>query len=334
MKIVNYYNHQLGRGKRMKKKILKEIQEKTQLTYLEKKGALTGSYRGYNISMGTIDKTHDISYIIIPLKVSEDFEIEKMNIFLSELLSRYKGVSVARYEDFRILLNYYPRFGKRNKSEIIMAIIDEILNFAQINNFEGSCCEICGENYETIPVLIEGVIISSCVNCKLEVKNSISLNQQAQRERKNNIVGGIVGGLIGALIGSVIWIIIAQLGYLSAIGGLAIAICNIKGYELFGGKLNLTGIIITSVITLLAVYGAQHISLGFEIYNNFKGSYDITIFDAIKSVPEFLTEKDVSGPFWKNLGIGYLLTIAGSVSYIHSIYKQSNYKIDVEDINL
>jgi len=318
----------------MKKKMLKEIQEKTQLTYLEKKGALTGSYRGYNMSIGTIDKSQDISYIIIPLKVSEGFGIEKINVFLSELHSRYKGVSVARYEDFRILLNYYPRFRKRNKLEIIMAIIDEILNFAQMNEFQGSCCEICGEHYDVVPILIDGVIISSCVNCKLEVKNSISLNQQAQREKKNNIVGGIVGGILGALIGCIIWIIISQLGYLSAIGGLAIAICNIKGYELFGGKLNLTGIIITSVITLLAVYGAQHISLGFEIYNAYKASYDVTIFEAIKSVPEFLVDKDVSGPFWRNLGMGYLLTIAGSISYIYSVYKQSNYKIDVEDINL
>ncbi len=165
------------------------------------------------------------------------------------------------------------------------------------------------------------------------MKNSIAMNQQTQREKKSNIIGGIVGSLIGALIGSIIWIIIYQLGYIAAVGGLAIAICSIKGYELFGGKLNLTGIIITSIITIMLVYLAQHVSLGIDIYNAYK-EFDITIFDAIRSVPEFLAEESIMRPFFTDLIVGYILTLIGSVSYISRAYKQSNYKIDVQEINL
>lgn len=316
----------------MKKKILNEIRENTQLNYLEKEGALAGTYRGYNISIGTLNKTYDISYIYIPLKIPQEFSVERISIFLNELRCKYKGISVASYEDYRIKINYAPKLKKQNKTEIIMNIIDEILNFAQTNSFV-SCCEICGESNVMAPLIVNGVITSCCVNCRLDMKNSIAMNQQTQREKKSNIIGGIVGSLIGALIGSIIWIIIYQLGYIAAVGGLAIAICSIKGYELFGGKLNLTGIIITSIITIMLVYLAQHVSLGIDIYNAYK-EFDITIFDAIRSVPEFLAEESIMRPFLTDLIVGYILTLIGSVSYISRAYKQSNYKIDVQEINL
>lgn len=316
----------------MKKKMLKEIKDNMQLNYLEKEGVLTGIYRGYNMSIGTLNKAHNISYISIPLKMPEEFGVEKVSIFLNNLREKYKGISVASYENYSIKINYAPRLRKQNKTEVIINIVNEILDFVQSNGLV-SCCEICGKSNVIAPLIVNGVITSCCVNCRLEVKNSIAINQQEQREKKSNIVGGIIGSLIGALIGSIIWIIIYQLGYIAAAGGLAIAVCSIKGYELFGGKLNLTGIIITSIITIMSVYLAQHISLGIDIYNAYK-EYEITIFDAIRSVPEFLTEESIARPFWTDLIIGYILTLVGSVSYISRAYKQSNYKIDVQEINL
>lgn len=316
----------------MQKKILNEIKQITQLNHLEKEGLLTGTYRGYNLSIGTLSKSQNISYIHIPLKIPQEFSAEKVSIFLNELRGKYKGISVASYEGFRIKINYAPRLKKQNKTEIIMNIINEILNFSNTNSFV-SCCEICGESNVMAPLIVNGVIKSCCINCRLDVKNSIAMNQQAQREKKSNIIGGIVGSLIGALIGAVVWIIIYQLGYIAAVGGLAIAVCSIKGYELFGGKLNLTGIIITSIITIASVYLAQHISLGIDIYNAYK-ELDITIFDAIRSVPEFLTEESIVRPFLTDLIVGYILTLIGSVSYIIRVYKQSNYKIDVQEINI
>lgn len=315
----------------MKKKILNELKEEMQLNYAKKEGILTGFYRGYNISMGTLNKQSDISYINIPLKCPEWFSIEKINIFLNDLKSRYKGISLACYEDYRIYLNYIPRGIGKNKTEIFSAIINEIMNFSIMNNLT-TCCEVCGNNVEVAPILVNNVTTSCCVNCKLEINNSIAMNQQAQREKKSNIVGGIVGAFIGALIGSVVWIVIYQMGYIAAIGGLAIAVCNIKGYEMFGGKLDKKGIVITSIITIVAVYLAQHISLGLEIYDTYKLE-GFTIMNSMKSVPNFLESESISRVFFGDLAIGYFLTLVGSVSYIHKAYKQSNYKIEVKDIN-
>ena len=104
--------------------------------------------------------------------------------------------------------------------------------------------------------------------------------------------------------------------------------------QLLVGKLNITGVIITSIITIIMVYLANHIPLSIDIYSEFKSYYEITFFDALKSVPDFLSEPSIKVEFMKNLLIGYLLTFIGSASYIKKCYKDANFKIKAEEIEL
>lgn len=82
------------------------------------------------------------------------------------------------------------------------------------------------------------------------------------------------------------------------------------------------------------VYLANHISLAIDIYSEFKAYYEITFFDTLKSVPDFLSEPSIKVEFMKNLLIGYLLTFIGSASYIKKCYKDANFKIKAEEIKL
>lgn len=91
-------------------------------------------------------------------------------------------------------------------------------------------CSSCGENTEVSPFLLGTTGIPCCKNCQLEIKNTISENQNNIQNTNNNIIGGVVGGFIGALLGSIVLILIYQMNYIAAIAGLAIAICCIKGY--------------------------------------------------------------------------------------------------------
>ncbi len=102
--------------------------------------------------------------------------MEKVSIFLNNLREKYKEISVASYENYRIKINYAPRLRKQDKTEIIMNIINEILDFVQSNGLV-SCCEICGESNVIAPLIVNGVITSCCINCRLELKNSIAINQ-------------------------------------------------------------------------------------------------------------------------------------------------------------
>lgn len=81
---------------------------------------------------------------------------------------------------------------------------------------------------------------------------------------------------------------------------------------------------ISLAITVIMVYFAQHLSYAIVIYQEFGGA-NVSFFDAFRVVPEFLAQyDDIKMLFIRDLAIGYLLTIAASVSTIWSMYKRSS----------
>jgi hypothetical protein len=314
----------------MKDKLLLSLAESTNLNSINKQDVLFGNYRGYNISINSINYVY---YIDFPIKLTSEFGEDKLNSFLHDLTTEFKKLNYAAYKPSSIQLQYTPQYKKHRNPEIVLSILNKLIDFAIMNNLV-TCCSSCGEGIEVTPFLLGSTVIPCCKNCQLEIKNTIAEQQNNVQNKGNNVVGGIVGGFIGALLGSVLWIIIYQMNYIAAIAGLAIAVCCIKGYQMLGGKLNLLGVIITSIITILMVYLANHFSLAIDIYSEFKMDYYITFFDALKAVPDFLEEPSIREAFMKDLLIGYLLTAIGSFSYIKKAYREANYKIKAEEINL
>lgn len=65
---------------------------------------------------------------------------------------------------------------------------------------------------------------------------------------------GIVGAIAGALVGCIIWIVIYAVGFISAIGGFAIAFGAIKGYEMATKNVDKMGALVAILCTLIGVY--------------------------------------------------------------------------------
>ena len=68
----------------------------------------------------------------------------------------------------------------------------------------------------------------------------------------------------------------------------------------------------------------QYLSLTLDAYNEFKTVYDITILEVMQMMPQLLEDTEISKNFYLNLGLGYIFTIAGSVSVFKNSYKQAN----------
>ena len=138
---------------------------------------------------------------------------------------------------------------------------------------------------------------------------------------------GIVGALLGALLGGVLWVLVSQLGYIAGIVGLVVAVCAVKGFELFGGKLNAAGIIICMVIVVGAIYAANYISYSIYLQQALDElGYGFSFGDSIRLLPDFFSEEEIFGAFLRDLVIGYLLTAVASFSVIYGIYRKSNQK--------
>lgn len=145
---------------------------------------------------------------------------------------------------------------------------------------------------------------------------------------------GILGALLFSLIGCAVWILIGSLGYISYLGGVAMAFSTIFGYHLFGKKFDVLGLITSIVIVLIMVLLSNMFICAWQIVSEpgidealsllgYEGFFSVFfgLFDLMKQV-DLLTGLEgmdsMTGSFISDLVIGYVVsgiaTIAIGVS--------------------
>lgn len=153
-----------------------------------------------------------------------------------------------------------------------------------------------------------------------------------------NPVMGILGAIVFSLIGCAVWIIIGKFGYISYLGGIAMAFSTIFGYHLFGKKFDTLGLIISIVIVLVMVlvsnmfiYTWQLLSqpgmeeaLSLLGYNGFFGVF-FGLFDLMKQV-DLHTGLDgidsMTGGFISDLIFSYIISMIATVAIGVSMLKK------------
>ncbi len=287
------------------------------------KNVIQGTISGYPVNAMFGVNGGAFWRIVVDAKQGQNPPGYPMDGFLAEMRSGVKKVTRASYDGKRIeiLMRTSGKAGLQ-----IRDILDHIAAYLSQNGYV-PCCGCCGEEAPATLSSINGYMDFMCDNCYNGLCNNLETNKQQMKERKGNIVTGIVGALLGALLGGVLWVIIYQLGYIAGIAGLVAAVCALKGYEKFGGKINVAGIVISLAIVAVVIYFAQNVGLALEIYREFK-EYDITFFDAYRSIPEFMTYPEISGMFYKDLIVGYGLTAIASFATVRNMFQNStgNYK--------
>lgn len=153
-----------------------------------------------------------------------------------------------------------------------------------------------------------------------------------------NPVMGILGAIIFSLIGCAVWIIIGKLGYISYLGGIAMAFSTIFGYHLFGKKFDTLGLIISIVIVLVMVLVSNMFIYTWELlsqpgmeealsllgYNGFFGVF-FGLFDLMKQV-DLHTGLDgidsMTGGFISDLIFSYIISMLATVAIGVSMLKK------------
>lgn len=153
-----------------------------------------------------------------------------------------------------------------------------------------------------------------------------------------NPVMGILGAIVFSLIGCAVWIIIGKLGYISYLGGIAMAFSTIFGYHLFGKKFDTLGLIISIVIVLVMVlvsnmfiYTWQLLSqpgmeeaLSLLGYNGFFGVF-FGLFDLMKQVDLHAGLDGIdsmTGGFISDLIFSYIISMIATVAIGVSMLKK------------
>lgn len=137
--------------------------------------------------------------------------------------------------------------------------------------------------------------------------------------KQENMLAGILGALIGGVIGGAAIVLVGQLGLISAISGVILAFCTLKGYELLGKKLSKQGILVCIVIMLAVPYLADRISWALVIMKEFEWLFG----DAFLYVHQVVTEFELEANYWKDLLFVYAFTALGAFTMIKQTLKQA-----------
>jgi hypothetical protein len=140
-------------------------------------------------------------------------------------------------------------------------------------------------------------------------------------EKQENTFGGLIGAIGGALLGGASIILFSQLGYVSAISGLILAFCTLKGYELLGKKRGATGTILCILLMLLVPYLADRIGWAVEIYKAFEAE-GITFKEAFRDVHPTIELNELTGDYIKNLVMVYGFTALGAFGTLRGAFKK------------
>lgn len=145
-----------------------------------------------------------------------------------------------------------------------------------------------------------------------------------------NVLAGVVGAILFSLVGGALYFVIYQLGYIAGIVGLAVFFLAGLGYDLFArtkGRKSTPRLITCIIATILALFVAEYICLGYEIFVANKDLYDITVFDAISVVPEFLAEAEIRNAVIGDLVFAYVFGGLAIISEIVAKKKAEKVKI-------
>lgn len=283
-----------------------------------------GTYRGYPI---IIDLRRDNGRVMYNVRISATAASPEASAALTSFLEGHKDsvkhkFSYVCHEHFIDLIIPIPNLTK----QIPAALNDAVMPTVQYMAMQGfTCgCHNCGDTAAALDYYqINDTHQMLCESCSHEVVAILEDNKAAIRSQKSSLIPGLVGAFLGSLIGALMWIGIYKLGYIAGIAGAVTVICALKGYEKFGGALDVKGVLVSVIISVAMIYFANNIAWAWEAYDALK-DYGYTFSDAYRGLGDILEETDLTRSYYGDLAIGYFLTLICSIGTIISAFRSSS----------
>ena len=259
------------------------------------------------------------------LKISAWSQEDPDGTQLGGFLAQQKAQN-SRILDFKLFPKYFTLTMKvpslaKNIPDAVNSTAGPILGYLQ-NFHYSSGCESCGTTENIGCYEINGTAFHLCDSCLSQVHTSLQQNQQEVSSKKSGLVSGLVGAFLGSLIGCVLWVLIYRLGYIAGIAGAVTGICAMKGYEKLGGTLDKKGVIGSIIIMVLMIFFANRIAWAWEAYDALQ-MYGYTFADCFRGLGEILSLSELTGQYYGDLTIGYVLTLVCSFQSIRSAFQGS-----------
>lgn len=155
-----------------------------------------------------------------------------------------------------------------------------------------------------------------------------------QEKPKDNVLTGTVGAFLGSLIGVACIVLVDRLGYVSALCGVVMAVCSIKGYALLGGRASKRGAVISGLMILIMTYIANRLCFSLAVLE-LVSDQGIGFFEVYQKLPRLLEDREIWEVYLRALVMLYLFTLLGGVPTLIGAFrepvKRPAYSVPIED---
>ncbi len=303
----------------MNAQALPTLAKETGLMQDKTSGTLFGIYGGYNVCM--VPDSRRNSFDIV-LSVSRGGSPVSQADF-QPLVNGCEEVEGCTVMGHKVTLTTKANTWSQKKClQNAKTALERTVGYLSYNSF-ANCCQQCGSPDGVASYFIGGVA-HLCPRCFGELSIRSGQKRQEEQLKAENVLGGAVGALLGSLLGVLSIVVLAQLGYVAVISGIIMAICTLKGYELLGGKLSTTGIIISVAIMALMVYMGDRVNWAIEVAK----AFEMDFFSAFRAVHLVINSagSEVSGEYTANLVLQYLYVALGAIPTVISNRKNKKLK--------
>lgn len=281
----------------------------------------TGNYKGYHI---TVWMGANARYLVmINAESANDPGNQQLTTFIEKQKETNKHLVDYKVNEYSFLLVIQGPNLIKNLPTVLNESIDPIINYL-LNGIYESGCGFCGSTTESLDCYnINGAFFHVCSECSAKVQSDLQRRQEAVKSQKSNLVPGLIGAVIGSLIGCALWILIYKLGYIAGIAGAAIGVCALKGYEILGKHLDRKGVIGSVIVMFVMIFFANKIAWAWEIYDVYKGD-GFTFSEVYRVTDEIISYSELTGRYYMDLVIGYVLTLLSSYRNIMNAFMVSS----------
>lgn len=148
---------------------------------------------------------------------------------------------------------------------------------------------------------------------------------------KENVPAGIVGAFLGGIIGSLLIVLIGLLGFVASIGGVAVAVTTLTGYEKFAKKLSVRGIVISVIVMIIIITFITRLEWTIDIcmeMSEYGG--DISPLAVFLNMHAILKEFDCVADYVKEIVVLFIFTAIGAVPTVKRKYIEKTAPVKVK----
>ena len=262
-------------GGKMKPEYLHNIATDLGLQFDSEARVMYGEREGFLLVIEGTETKNVFNISFSAKQGSEGDLIEEGKDIWDDLKTQSKAIHAISFNDYLTTVVVKGGMTKGKAVETlwtaIQDIVDFLLNhqFVQVNAATGEEEPIGLYQIGDTIYLIDDATFQ---DYHAEVQDTV----QAYDDRKENFLLGIVGAVIGVIIGGAVALLVARLGYVSVLAGIALGFCTIKGYEILGKKLTKKGVVVSAVLMILTVFLVNQLDNVLFFMDEYALPFDVT----------------------------------------------------------